>query len=204
MPHTKRAISLHRSTLIIVISSVFMATGFGFFATSLVQQETLTEAITVYKIKLWVHDSAPEGLGWGAISLRNTGDVETVIDAITIRGSEIPYSNWYVDSTVSEIVLHQRLNHTGWSGSNGMIANYDPDSLCSDTFKIDLDGAGGELPLCTSASLSSASITPGKNVVIYFKMINGTITVLDSGINVGVRMSAGKIDVVTSIIIQIP
>jgi len=204
MPHTKRAISLHRSTLIIVISSVFMATGFGFFATSLVQQETLTEAITVYKIKLWVHDSAPEGLGWGAISLRNTGDVETVIDAITIRGSEIPYSNWYVDSTVSEIVLHQRLNHTGWSGSNGMIANYDPDSLCSDTFKIDLDGAGGELPLCTSASLSSASITPGKNVVIYFKMINGTVTVLDSGINVGVWISAGKIDVVTSIIIQIP
>ena len=204
MPHTKRAISLHRSTLIIVISSVFMATGFGFFATSLVQQETLTEAITVYKIKLWVHDSAPEGLGWGAISLRNTGDVETVIDAITIRGSEIPYSNWYVDSTVSEIVLHQRLNHTGWSGYNGMIVNYDPDSLCSDTFKIDLDGAGGELPLCTSASLSSASITPGKNVVIYFKMINGTFTVLDSGTNVGVDISAGKIDIVTSIIIQIP
>ncbi len=204
MPHTKRAISLHRSTLIIVISSVFMATGFGFFATSLVQQETLTEAITVYKIKLWVHDSAPEGLGWGAISLRNTGDVETVIDAITIRGSEIPYSNWYVDSTVSEIVLHQRLNHTGWSGSNGMIANYDPDSLCSDTFKIDLDGAGGEPPLCTSASLGPASITSGKNVVIYFKMINGTFTVLDSGTNVGVDISAGKIDIVTSIIIQIP
>ena len=203
MSHTKRAISLHRSTLIIVISSIFMATGIELFVASFVEQETLTGAITVYEIKLWVHDSAPEGLGWGAISLKNTGDVETVIDAITIRGSEIPYSNWYVDSTISEIVL-QRLNHTGWSGYNGMIVNYDPDSLCSDTFKIDLDGAGGEPPLCTSASLGPASITSGKNVVIYFKMINGTFTVLDSGTNVVVDISAGKIHIVTSIIIQIP
>jgi len=199
-----RGISTVLTTVIVLSASIVLSLGIVVFGVGLFQSGTLSEAITVYDIQLWVDDSSPDGLAWGALSVRNTGDVETAIKTISIRGSEIPYSNWYVDTTVSQITLQQQLNFTGWSGNNGMIKTYDPDSLCTNTFEVDLDGSGGEDPLCAEPSSSPPSLIPGTSAIIYFKLINGTLSPLDSGLNTGVIVSATKANIVTSIVVKTP
>jgi hypothetical protein len=186
------------------VASIVLAYGVVLYGASLFEGGTQSEAITVYKIKLWVHNSAPEGLGWGAVGLRNTGDVETAIDTIRIRGVDIPFSNWYADSTISNKLIQKALNHTGWSGSNGMIKNDDPDSLCNELLAIDLDGAGGELPVCAGISAGPTTIIPGQNVIIYFKILNGTVISLDSGSQIGVGIFSSKAVIATSIVLENP
>jgi hypothetical protein len=196
-----RAISTVLTTIIIMVASLVLAGGVSLYGVSSFQQSSLTEAITVNSIKLWVHDSSP-ALTWGALSVRNTGDTTVSLDTINVRGSDIPYSNWYADTTVSENLIQQSLNHTGWSGNNGMILNYDPDGLCNLTLKIDLDGAGGEEPICSDAASSPISLQPTSSAIIYFKFVNGTISPLDAGTSTGTLISAGKATFITSITIE--
>ncbi len=42
---------------------------------------------------------------WGAAGIRNTGDKVVAVDKITIRGVDIPYGQWYADTTVSNICI---------------------------------------------------------------------------------------------------
>jgi len=200
----KKAISTVLTTMIILSSSIILSLGVVVFGTGLFQSGTRTEAITIYSIELWVHESAPDGLAWGALSLRNTGDVETSITKIGIRGTDIPYSNWYVDNTISEISLQRQLKFTGWSGTNGMLQIDDPDLLCNNELEIDLDGSGNEEPICADSSSGPPSLAPGTSAIIYFKLINGTLSQLDSGQSAGIIVSANKANVITSIIAKTP
>jgi len=198
---SKRAISTVLTTIIILTSSLILAVGVSVFGVGLFQQSSLTEAISVYSMKLWVHDTV-DGLAWGALNIRNTGDTELSVNSIVVRGTNIPFSNWYADTTVSQNLLQKSLNHTGWSGIDGMIQNYDPDGLCSLTLKIDLDGSGGEDPICADASESPISLQPSSSAIIYFKIINGTINRLDAGSTSSVIVSAGKPSFISSITIE--
>jgi len=196
-----RAISTVLTTIIILVASLVLASGVTLFGVSSFQQSSLSESISVNSIKIWVDDSS-DGLAWGAVSVRNTGDTTVSLDAINIRGSDIPYSNWYADTTISENLLQLSLNHTGWTGINGMILNYDPDGLCNLTLKIDLDGVGGEEPVCADAASSPISLEPTGSTIIYFKFINGTLGPLDSGLSSGTVISAGKATFITSITVE--
>jgi len=62
------------------------------YGTSLFQSGTQQESITASGIKVWVHTDADDGLAWGAAKIRNTGDKVVSIDKISIRGSDIPFS----------------------------------------------------------------------------------------------------------------
>jgi len=198
---SKRAISTVLTTIILLTSSLILAVGVSIFGVRLFQQSSLTEAISVYSIKLWVHDTT-DGLAWGAVTIRNTGDTELSVNSIVVRGTDIPYSNWYADTTISQDLLQKPLNHTGWSGINGMIQNYDPDGLCNLTLKIDLDGVGGEDPICADVSGSPVSLQPSNSAIIYFQLINGTIDRLDAGSTTGVIVSAGKPSFISSVIVE--
>ncbi len=133
----------------------------------------------------------------GASGVRNTGDKVVAVDKIQIRGVDIPFTQWYTDSTVSSNVFQQALNHTGWSGVGGLMEVLDPVGcgVGSPPFVINIDpDSGGPITECIQANSGNGtvSLNPGQSAVIYFKLNNGTITSLDSGVSTTVSVFAGK------------
>ncbi|MFQ5781588.1 MAG: hypothetical protein ACE5GR_00865 [Nitrosopumilus sp.] len=195
----KRAISTVLTTVIILVSSIVLGSGVVLYGTSLFQGGTQTEAISVSGTKVWVHTTATEGLAWGAAGVRNTGDKVVSVDKIQIRGSDIPFTQWYPDTDVSSNLFQLALNHTGWSGTSGNLLEEDPDEDCLDTTYVpatsvqsDLDGAGGETAVCANAASGPVALTPGQSAIIYFKLTNGTVTSLDSGVSTTLGVFANK------------
>ena len=191
----KRAISTVLTTVIILVSSVVLASGVVLYGTSLFQAGTQTESIRISEIKIWVHNTDATGIAWGAAGVRNTGDKVVGVDKISLRGIDIPYGQWYADITLTDVQFQQSLNHTGWINiSNGpaMIKN----GSCSgnsEYINIDPD-AGGPITECISADAATGpiSLTPGSTAIIYFKINNGTLTSLDSGVSTTLSVFAGK------------
>jgi len=193
----KRAISTVLTTVIILVSSVVLGSGVVLYGTSLFQAGTQTENISVSGTKIWVHTTSLDGLSWGASAVRNTGDKVVSVDKIQIRGTDIPFSQWYADTVVTPTVFQQALNHTGWSGVGGMITDetYSGNSGCSGTTTINIDpDSGGPITECIQADAATGpiSLDPGDSAIIYFKLTNGTLTSLDSGISTTVSIFAGK------------
>ena len=119
----KRAISTVLTTVIILVSSVVLGSGVVLYGTSLFQGNTQTVAIGVNEVRVWVHSSDPVGVAWGAAGVRNTGDKVVAVDKISVRGTDIPFGQWYADTSVTASEFQQALNHTGWvnaaPGTNG-------------------------------------------------------------------------------------
>ena len=190
----KRAISTVLTTVIILVSSVVLGSGVVLYGTSLFQGGTQTEAITINQISVWVDaaDSYGLGIGWGALSVRNTGDTTVSVDRIIVRGADIPHTQWYSDTDVTTAIFQQALNHTGWEnpGTNvRMISN-----CATDTTYLSIDPDGDGVGDCITADAGSGpvSMNPGQSAVIYFKLNNNTITSLDSGVSTTVSIFAGK------------
>jgi len=188
----KRAISTVLTTVIILVSSVVLGSGVVLYGTSLFQGGTQTENISIAGTKIWVHANATDGLSWGASGIRNTGDKVVAVDKIQIRGTDIPFTSWYPDTTVTSGLFQQALEMPEWSKVGGMITLDDPSSVCSNTLEVDLDGSGGEDPVCADAGTGPVSLNPGQSAIIYYKLNNGTITTLDSGVATTVSIFAGK------------
>ena len=184
----KRAISTVLTTVIILVSSVVLGSGVVLYGTSLFQSGTQQEAITASGIKIWVHTDATEGLSWGAAKIRNTGDKVVSVDKIQIRGSEVPFSQWYPDTTVNSTTFQQALNFTAWSGADGLLSN-SPGICATEDLKIRIFAEGD---ICANVASGPVSLSPGQAGIIYFKLTNGTITSLDSGLSTSVNIYAGK------------
>ena len=184
----KRAISTVLTTVIILVSSVVLGSGVVLYGTSLFQSGTQQEAITASGIKIWVHTDATEGLSWGAAKVRNTGDKVVSVDKIQIRGADVPFSQWYPDTTVNSTTFQQALNFTGWSGTDGDLA--DSTGICNgEDLQVRIFAEGD---VCTNVASGPVSLSPGQAGIIYFKLTNGTITSLDSGASTSVNVYAGK------------
>ena len=89
------------------------------------------------------------------------------------------------------------------------MVEYDPNENCNDvtfpptsSIQSDLDGAGPELSLCANAASGPVALNPGQTAIIYFKLTNGTLTSLDSGVDTSVNIFAGKAGAPQSITIQ--
>ena len=188
----KRAISTVLTTVIILVSSVVLGSGVVLYGTSLFQGGTQTEAITVAGVKVWVHGTDSEGLAWGAAKIRNTGDKVLSVDKIDIRGSEIPFTQWYADTSVNATTFQLALNHTGWSGTAGRLVD---DTTCTvnTTLQIGLSAEKQDASsFCASAATGPIGLSPGASAIIYFQLTNGTLTSLDSGAQVTLNIFAGK------------
>ncbi len=195
----KRAISTVLTTVIILVSSVVLGSGVVLYGTSLFQGASQTESISVSGLKLWVHDTETTGIAWGAVAIRNSGDKVLSVDKISVRGSEVPFSQWYVDSTLTTVEFGTSLNHTGWVNTDvtdgpqlnklgvcAVVADH-PEYFC-----IDLDSAGaGDSIINATAATGSVALGTGDTTIIYFKVNNGTLTPLDSGASTTVIVSAG-------------
>jgi len=192
----KRAISTVLTTVIILVSSVVLGSGVVLYGTSLFQGGTQSEAITVSGIKVWVHGTDANGLAWGAAKIRNTGDKVLSVDKISVRGSDVPFAQWYADTTVNATLFQQTLNFTGWSGTNGLpiddAANCVTPSA-DPVIEMDLTGEDTAVSsICANAATGPIGLSPGESAVIYYQLSNGTLTSLDSGAQTTVNIFAGK------------
>ena len=191
--HMNRALSTVLTTIIILVASVVLATGVVLYGTSLFQTSTQQEAISVSGLKVFTKAVDPNGLTWGAFAVRNTGDKILSVNKITVRGEDVPFTQWYPDTSVTSALLQQAMKHSGWSGTNGELSVDDPDTLCSgETVSIDLDGTGGEIPVCANAATGPVGLDPGDGAIIYFRLTNGTIESIDAGVSTAVGVFAGK------------
>jgi len=190
----KRAISTVLTTVIILVSSVVLGSGVVLYGTSLFQSGTQQESISASGIKVWVHTDATEGLAWGAAKVRNTGDKIVSVDKIQIRGADIPFSQWYPDTTVNSTTFQQALNFTGWSAAqdSSPVSGFLAESIgvCDGTTLQILIFTAGDV--CANVAAGPVALSPGQSAIIYFKLTNGTITSLDSGANTSVNIVAGK------------
>jgi len=195
----KRAISTVLTTVIILVSSVVLGSGVVLYGTSLFQGASQTEEITIAGTKLWVHDTDEVGIAWGATTVRNSGDKVLSVDKITVRGVEIPFTQWYVDTSLKTAEFSAALNHTGWlnsppsSGGPSMLKL----GVCAaaahtEYFCIDQDSwGGGQAFINATSSTGGVGLNTGDTAVIYFKINNGTLTGLDAGATTTVGIFAG-------------
>ena len=191
--HMNRALSTVLTTIIILVASVVLATGVVLYGTSLFQTSTQQEAISVSGLKVFTKAVDPNGLTWGAFAVRNTGDKILSVNKITVRGGDVPFTQWYPDTNVTSALLQQAMKHSGWSGTAGELSVDDPDTDCaSETVRIDLDGAGGELAVCADAATGPVGLEPGDGAIIYFRLTNGTIESIDAGVSTAVGIFAGN------------
>ena len=185
------------------MASVVLASGVVLYGTSLFQSGTAQEAISVAGLKLWVHGSATEGLAWGAFSVRNSGDKVVSIDKISVRGIDVPFSQWYADTNATGTKLQQAMNFTGWHQKSGFLNNTTVDTGCgSETLQINLIAGGTSEFICANAATGPIGLEPGDGAIIYFKFTNGTITSIDSGVSTTVNIFAGKTGAPLSITIS--
>ena len=192
------------STAIVVImtlvGSIIIASGVVLYGTTLFQGGAQQEAITVNGIKIWVHGTDPNGLSWGAFSVRNTGDKVLSIDRISVRGTDIPFKQWYSDTSVSTEIIQQPMNFTGWSNNDGFLNN---DTIAktwcdtNDPGKMALVIQSSANPVedgyfCANPGAGPIGLDPGQAAIIYFVLNNGTVTSVDGGAQTSVSVFAGK------------
>ncbi len=179
-----------------MVASIVLASGVVLYGTTLFQGGAQQESITVSGVKLWVHGTAADGLTWGAFAVRNTGDKVLSVDRIAVRGTDVPFSQWYPDTTVTTGIIQHPMNFTGWSGIDGFLNN-DTGTVCSPATKMQLllekntpiavDGW-----FCAGAGSGPIGLDPGQAAVIYFRLNNGTVTSVDGGAQTSVSVFAGK------------
>ncbi len=195
-----RALSGVLVTIIIMVASIVLASGVVLYGTTLFQGGAQQESITVSGIKLWVHGTDSKGLAWGAFSVRNTGDKVLSVDRIAVRGTDVPFKQWYPDTTVTTDIIQQPMNFTGWSGINGFLKN---DTLAAtwcdandaSTMALEIQTGAATVSdgyFCASAGAGPIGLDPGQAALIYFTLNNGTVTSVDGGAQTSVSVFAGK------------
>jgi len=188
--HMNRALSTVLTTIIILVASVVLATGVVLYGTSLFQTSTQQEAISVSGVKIWTNANFDEGYTWGAFAVRNTGDKILSVNKISVRGKDVPFTQWYPDTTVSSTILQQAMNFSGWDTSSGWKLATD-NSLCTRTSDLEINIAANE-NFCANATSGPVGLEPGTGAIIYFQIANGTLAPIDAGISTAVGVFAGK------------
>jgi hypothetical protein len=181
----KRAISTVLTTIIVLISSVVLGSGIIIFGISLFQAGSQQEQLSVFGPKIWVHATNEDGLSWGAAAIRNSGDTVLGIDLILVRGTPIPFSQWYVDQEVDAVLFSQVLNFTGWEGG-GLVKT---SGVCGGT-RIAINNGQGDI--CGDKMEGPFTLLPGGIALVYYQIPNGTLTSLDSGVNTSLNIYASK------------
>ena len=201
----KRAIAIVLTTVIILVASVILGAGVVIYGSSLFQEKTLIEGFRVSGVTVWVHATDDVGVSWGAVGIRNTGDKPITVNQITVRGSEVPFNQWYADTTLTTAAFSAALNHTGWVDITKGPAMVKAGECAGQTIYLCIDqdsGGGGKSVINATASTGSVGLNTGETAVIYFKVNNGTITPLDSGGQFTVSISAGRAISLHAIVVE--
>ena len=206
----KRAISTILTTVIILVASVVLGSGVVLYGTSLFQGSTLTEQLTVSGAKLWVEPADSNGHAWGAAGLRNSGDKAIQVDKITVRGVDVPFTDWFATIVQSEATvanINAAFNHTGYVGTGEMA---DASGVSAVGACTGLNAPNqivmnvGDQDMCLERLAGPIGLDPGDRAVVYYKVINGTLNSIDAGANTSVNIFAGKTGAPLSLTIAKP
>ena len=209
------------TTMIILVASVVLGTGVVIYGTSLFQTGAQQSAIATQGVAVWVNATDASGLAWGAAGVRNSGDKLISVDNIQVRGTTVPFSNWYVDKDQTRVSVENfqsQYNHTGTDTQNtheirdsvnsgGTVTTSCPASVGVDNavIELDLDRAAGTKPtLCLAQASGPTSLEPGQRLIVYFKIPNGVLSAVDSGSTTSVSIFAGQSGAPTSVTIGNP
>ena len=223
----RRSISAVLTTIIILVASIVLGTAVVVYSTSLFQTGGQQQAIQVQGIKAWINATAQNGVyySWGAAAIRNDGDKILSVDVIQIRGTTIPFTNWYADANQTRVTSGSNFqaqynitktdengNPIGTAAAGGFITSGLPASCVQSTrgvlpfttLIIDEDTGGTSLPLCLVQQSGPISLNPGAATIVYYKVPNGVFTGLDSGAITTASIFAGKVGAPQSIRIANP
>jgi hypothetical protein len=211
----RKGISTVLTTVIILVASVVLGSGVVLYGTSLFQTVAQEQSIEVEGIQIWVNATDAAGDAWGAAGVRNNGDQVLAVDSIAIKGANIPFANWYVDTDQTRVTVENFQStfvHEG-TGGVGTVMN---DSAALTTacpasavtqIQIDLDGTGStpDLPtLCLEQASGPMGLSPGERGIIYFQIPAGKVSTLDAGASTTLKVFAGEAGAPLSTIIQNP
>lgn len=194
----KRGDALGGGVVIIMIltTSIILSGGVVLYGASLFQGGAQQEAISVTGVEVWVYGSVSDSLAWGAFSVRNTGDKVLSVDRIIVRGTDVPFAQWYPDTSVTSTIIQQPMNFPGWSNNNGLLNN-DTSANCSPSTTMELVLQPSASPasdgwFCANAATGPIVLDPNHAAIIYFRLNNGTISGMDGGATANVSVFAGK------------
>lgn len=205
----RKAISVVLTTMIILVASVVLGTGVVIYGTSLFQTGAQQEEITIQGLKVWVNATDQNGVSWGAVGVRNSGDKIISVDNILIRGASVPFTQWFVEKNQTAVDINNfqsqyimtsmatatnlLVNSTSTTGSCGSLTTVT-------TIMLDFDGSTVTKPtICLGQASGPASLNPGERLIIYFRSPTGLLTAVDSGSSINVSVFAGKTGAPTSV-----
>jgi hypothetical protein len=204
--HNRKAISTVLTTLIILVASVVLGTGVVLYGTSLFQTGSQSESITATGVKVWA-DAGNSGWAWGAADVRNSGDKLLSLDTISVRGTSVPFTSWYANSSSTAItttIFQQSLNYTTiLNTANGAMKNGTavgiPASFANgqcgkaNQLSLMLGSTSQNQNICLSQQSGPISLQPGAKVIVYFKVPQNVLTSVDAGSAGSVAIYAGKV-----------
>lgn len=221
----RKALSAVLTTLIILVASVVLGTGVVLFGTSLFQTNAQSSGLAVQGVHVWLN--ATKGMTttyvWGAAEIRNSGDKILSVNEINVRGTQVPFANWYVDTNSSQVTtanFQSQLTYTGtatggpsftpysegemqqYAAPGGTIA---PNCVASTTqFSIYEWGttATTNPSLCFTQASGPISLKPGATAIVYFEVPVGVFSPVDGGSNTNVAMYAGSVGSPQSVTVQ--
>ena len=198
-------------TLIITVASIVLGTGVVTFGNSIFIAQANQAAISTQNVKIWINPASSNDIAWAAAGVENRGDKMISVNTIQIRGTSIPYSNWYVEKNQTAVTTENyqfQYIFTGTDSSGMMKSNtsLSSNSACPvnnpTIIRIDFDGSSGSKPmLCLRQTNNPVSLNPGEKMVVYFKLPNGLLTVLDSGMHTNVGIYADNAGAPVSVIV---
>ena len=207
-------------TLIILVASVVLGTGVVLYGTSLFQTGAQSQSISTQGTQVWVNTTngkANPGWTWGAAAIRNDGDKILSVDTISVRGTQVPFSNWYYDSNAARVTsanFQSQLTYTGvgaqltgiMDNSNTTVLTAASPAGCSGTgatFAINEFGNSSPNPtLCFLQASGPVSLKPGDKAIIYFQIPTGILSSVDAGSSSSVAMYAGKVGAPVTVTVQ--
>ncbi len=202
----KKGISVVITTLIIVVASVVLGTAVTLFATGLFSTSSGQTSLTTSNVKLWYNGTSTDQTV-GAAVIRNTGDKILAVSSITIRGQNVPFSNWFYNATGASSTNIQKQFAYGNSITGTATA---PSTLLSagrvySAWDLDRTGVASLTAVAPGNALLQAtgpiSLNPRTAVIVYFVLPTNpvVITAVDVGATATVSISAGSVSSVQSV-----
>jgi hypothetical protein len=165
--HSRKGLSVVVSTLIILVVSVLLATIVTFYAINVTTTRVQEESVHLTKHHVWYNTTG----GWAeaALVILNTGGRDIVIDKISVRGQECPWSNVYYWRT-NNVTITDDLRVT-------------PNRINGTTYQIDVQNATRTF----YAATNDLTLKSGWTIVIYI-MNPDSIALNDVGLTVGITV----------------
>ncbi|MGQ9529875.1 MAG: hypothetical protein ACUVTC_00410 [Candidatus Bathycorpusculaceae bacterium] len=167
----KKALSTVVTTLIILVVSVLLATVVTFYAINVTTTRVQEESLFLTKQHVWYNTTG----SWAqaAIVIINTGGKDVVLDKITVRGQECPWTN----------LFYWRTNNVTISNDLSVTPDRLPVITVANETSITVQGSSRTFARATD----DLTIRSGYTMVVYIDQPD-SIALNDVGITVGITV----------------